>query len=307
MALKKALAAAAVSATAAALLISNAGAEDKTASVSQGDLVGNCIVSFIDPSTNRSYLADYCENFDNPTRLYGEDNAALDGLGTFHASGLTDLGTQLAYIQWDEQVNVEANDISTTGFAPAPQPGDTVFFHQPAYPDSPAKDGQGTYVGEINGTYFIDFGEHTGTNEQGTGLLDGTTVWTEDGILGIVDGRVQAQDYPHLALVASPEATGGATDESTQDARFALFDAHFQPEDSAGESPEDDSTDNSQDDDAQDDSQDEGTPKDPQQPGKPANPSESPKADSLPEDLSSLLGSSGSSVSELEDLLSKLR
>ena len=294
MALKKALAAAAVSATAAALLISNAGAEDKTASVSQGDLVGNCIVSFNDPSTNRSYLADYCENFDNPTRLYGEDNADLDGLGTFHASGLTDMGTQLAYIQWDEQVNVEANDISTTGFAPAPQPGDTVFFHQPAYPDSPAKDGQGTYVGEINGTYFIDFGEHTGTNEQGTGLLDGTTVWTEDGILGIVDGRVQAQDYPHLALVASPEATGGATDKSTQDARFALFDAHFQPGDSAGDEP-------------QDDTQDEDTPKDPQQPGKPANPSESPKADSLPEDLSSLLGSSGSSVSELEDLLSKLR
>src|SRR5699024_12515109 len=163
--------------------------------------------------------------------------------------------------------------------------------------------GQGTYVGEINGTYFIDFGEHTGTNEQGTGLLDGTTVWTEDGILGIVDGRVQAQDYPHLALVASPEATGGATDKSTQDARFALFDAHFQPEGSAGESPEDDAKDDSQD----DESQDEGTPKDPQQPCKPANPSESPKADSLPEYLSSPLGSSGSSVSELENLLSKLR
>src|SRR5699024_9631849 len=178
--------------------------------------------------------------------------------------------------------------------------GDTVFFHQPAYPDSPAKDGQGTYAGEINGTYFIDFGEHTGTNEQGTGLLDGTTVWTEDGILGIVDGRIQAQDYPHLALVASPEATGGATDESTQDARFALFDAHFQPGDSAGESPEDDPKDDSH----VDESQDEDTPEDPQQPGEPGKPSESPKADSLPEDLSSLLGSS---VSEIEGLLSKLR
>src|SRR5699024_8412836 len=126
------------------------------------------------------------------------------------------------------------------------------------------------------------------------GLPQGTTVWTEEGIVGIVDGRVQAQDYPHLALVASPEATGGATDKSTQDARFALFDAHFQPGDSTGDEP-------------QDDTQDEDTPQDPQQPGKPANPSESPKADSLPEDLSSLLGSSGSSVSELKDLLSKLR
>src|SRR5699024_10489525 len=141
MALKKALAAAGGSATAAALWLAYTGAEDKTASNPLGDLVRNCFVSFNDRRPNRSYWADYCEKLDHPTRLSGEDNADLDGLGTFHASGLTDMGTQLAYIQWDEQVNVEANDISTTGFAPAPQPGDTVFFHQPAYQDSPAKDG----------------------------------------------------------------------------------------------------------------------------------------------------------------------
>ena len=107
MAFKKALATVAVSATAAALLVTNAGAQETTISVGQSDLVGACFVSFNDPETNRSYVADYCGEQENPTRLYGEDNDPVDGLGEFHASGQTELGTQLAYIQWSDEVEVK--------------------------------------------------------------------------------------------------------------------------------------------------------------------------------------------------------
>ncbi|MDN6137825.1 MAG: hypothetical protein L0L74_06915 [Corynebacterium casei] len=77
MVFKKALATAAVTATAAALLISNAGANDKAATVAQGDLVGQCAVSFNDPSTNRSYVADFCAESNTATRLYGRTTPRL--------------------------------------------------------------------------------------------------------------------------------------------------------------------------------------------------------------------------------------
>lgn len=227
MAFKKALATVAVSATAAAVLVSTAGADEKTISVGQGDLVGSCLVSFNDPSTNRSYLADYCGDEDNPTRLYGENNKPVDNLGTFHASGLSGLGTNLAYIQWDDEVEVESNDFTPNNWDNSPAAGDAVSFSQFEYEDSPAKSGEGILAGEIDGTYFVDFGVHNGTAEEGSGLLDGTPVWTTDGLLGIVNGRFKSGDHPHLTLVASPEATGGATGKDTQAERTKLIDAHF--------------------------------------------------------------------------------
>ncbi|MEY8579201.1 histone deacetylase [Corynebacteriaceae bacterium 6-324] len=227
MAFKKALATVAVSATAAAVLVSTAGADEKTISVGQGDLVGSCFVSFNDPSTNRSYLADYCGDGENPTRLYGENNKPVDNLGTFHASGLSGLGTNLAYIQWDDEVEVESNDFTPNNWDNAPAPGDAVSFSQFEYEESPAESGEGVLAGEINGTYFVDFGEYNGTAEEGTGLLDGTTVWTTDGLLGVVNGRFKNGSHPHLTLVASPEATGGATGDAVKEERTKLFDAHF--------------------------------------------------------------------------------
>lgn len=227
MAFKKALATVAVSATAAAVLVSTAGADGKTISVGQGDLVGSCFVSFNDPSTNRSYLADYCGGGENPTRLYGENNTHVDDLGTFHASGLSDRGTNLAYIQWDDEVEVEDNDSTPNNRGNSPVAGDAVSFSQFKYEESPAKSGEGVLAGEINRTYFVDFGEHNGTAEEGSGLLDGTPVWTTDGLLGVVNGRYQSDDHPYLTLVASPEATGGATGKDTQEERTKLFDAHF--------------------------------------------------------------------------------
>lgn len=223
MALKKALATVAVSATAAAVLVSTAGAQEKTASVAQGDLVGNCYVSFNDPSTNRSYFSDHCAESENSTRLYGEDNAPIDGLGEFHPSGQSEIGAQLAYIQWTDEVEVEANTISTNGFDTAPNVGDTVYFSQPEYTDSPAVSGQGTYAGKINGTHFIDFGVNTG-------LLNGTPVWTDNGLLGIVNGHFTSGAHPALSLVASTEATGGAIGEDTQDERTELYDSYFSGE-----------------------------------------------------------------------------
>ena len=227
MAFKKALAAVAVSATAAAVLVSTAGADEKTISVGQGDLVGSCFVSFNDPSTNRSYLADYCGDGENPTRLYGENNKPVDGHGTFTASGQSDLGTNLAYIQWDDEVEVRSNNFTPNNWDSSPVAGDTVSFSQFEYEESPAKSGEGTLAGEINGTYFVDFGADNGTAEEGSGLLDGTPVWTTDGLLGVVNGRHKSGDHPHLTLVASPEATGGATGKETQDERTKLIDAHF--------------------------------------------------------------------------------
>ena len=50
MVFKKALATAAVTATAAALLISNAGANDKAATVAQGDLVGRARLASTTPA-----------------------------------------------------------------------------------------------------------------------------------------------------------------------------------------------------------------------------------------------------------------
>lgn len=227
MAFKKALATVAVSATAAAVLVSTAGADEKTISVGQGDLVGSCFVSFNDPSDNRSYFADYCGDSENPTRLHGENNAPVDGHGTFTASGLSDSGTNLAYVQWDDEVEVEANDFTPNNWDDAPTPGDAVSFAQFEYEESPAKSGEGVLAGEINGTYFVDFGEHNGTAEEGSGLLDGTPVWTTDGLLGVVNGRFKNGSHPHLTLVASPEATGGATGKDTQEERTKLIDAHF--------------------------------------------------------------------------------
>lgn len=227
MAFKKALATVAVSATAAAVLVSTAGADEKTISVGQGDLVGSCFVSFNDPSTNRSYLADSCGNGENPTRLYGENNTHVDDLGTFHASGLSDLGTNLAYIQWDDEVEVESNDFTPNNWDNSPTAGDTVSFSQFEYKESPAKSGEGVLAGEIEGTYFVDFGVHNGTADKGTGLLDGTPVWTTDGLLGVANGRYQSDDHPYLTLVASPEATGGAAGKDTREELSKLFDAHF--------------------------------------------------------------------------------
>ncbi|MGP5342952.1 histone deacetylase [Corynebacterium casei] len=224
MALKKALAAVAVSATAAAVLVNTAVAQEKTISVAQGDLVGNCYVSFNDPSTNRSYFPDHCADLNNPTRLYGKDNAPVDGKGQFIVSGQSDLGTKLSYIQWNDDVEVKANTISATGFDAAPAVGTTVYFNQPAYGnDRPAQSGQGTYAGEINGTHFIDFGDTTG-------FVNGTPVWTDNGILGIIDGAYQSGSHPTLSLVASTEATGGATGEATKKQRTELFDAYFSGE-----------------------------------------------------------------------------
>lgn len=227
MAFKKALAAVAVSATAAAVLVSTAGADEKTISVGQGDLVGSCFVSFNDPSANRSYFADYCGDSEHPTRLRDDNNQEVDNLGTFHKSGLTGIGTQLAYIQWDDEVKVEANDFTPNNWDNSPAVGDTVSFSQFEYQESPAKSGEGTLAGEINGTYFVDFGADNGTGDEGTGLLDGTPVWTNDGLLGVVNGRFQSDSFPYLTLVASPEATGGATGKDTQAERTKLFDAHF--------------------------------------------------------------------------------
>ena len=227
MAFKKALATVAVSATAAAVLVSTAGADEKTISVGQGDLVGSCLVSFNDPSANRSYLADYCGDGENPARLYGENNTPVDDLGTFHASGLTGNGTQLAYVQWNDEVEVEENDFTPSNWDNSPTAGDAVSFSQFEYEDSPAKSGQGTFAGEIDGTYFVDFGENNGNNEEGTGLVDGTPVWTADGLLGVVNGRFKSNDHPYLTLVASPDATGGATSDAKKSERTKLFDAHF--------------------------------------------------------------------------------
>lgn len=227
MAFKKALAAVAVSATAAAVLVSTAGADEKTISVGQGDLVGSCFVSFNDPSTNRSYLADYCGDSENPTSLRDDNNQLVNDLGTFNASGLSELGTNLAYIQWDDEVEVESNDFTPNNWDSSPEAGDTVSFSQFEYPKSPAKSGEGVLAGEINGTYFVDFGADNGTADEGSGLLDGTPVWTTDGLLGVVNGRFKSGSFPHLTLVASPEATGGATGKDTREERTKLIDAHF--------------------------------------------------------------------------------
>ena len=290
MVFKKALATAAVTATAAALLISNAGANDKAATVAQGDLVGQCAVSFNDPSTNRSYVADFCAESNTPTRLYGENNAPIDGLGTFHASGFNEAGTQLAFIQWNAEVEVLPNDISTNGFAAAPQIGDTVYFHQPAYDGLAALDGQGTYAGQINGTHFVDFGANTGTQEANSGLLNGTTVWTDEGILGIIDGRHKVGDHPHLSLVASPDATGGAMGAETKDDRFALFDTFF------AHTPAGD--DNSE------DAGDEDGKESPVNPA-PSKPNEPNQPGKTQPQIPALGGSSGSSLGALEDLISQ--
>lgn len=227
MVFKKALAAVAVSATAAAVLVSTAGADEKTISVGQGDLVGSCFVSFNDPSTNRSYFADYCGDRENPTSLRDDNNQLVNDLGTFTASGQSDLGTNLAYIQWDDEVEVEDNDFTPNNWDNAPAPGDAVSFSQFEYPKSPAKSGEGVLAGEINGTYFVDFGTDNGTADKGTGLLDGTPVWTNYGLLGVVNGRFKSGSFPHLTLVASPEATGGATSDAVKEERIKLFDAHF--------------------------------------------------------------------------------
>ena len=290
MVFKKALATAAVTATAAALLISNAGANDKAATVAQGDLVGQCAVSFNDPSTNRSYVADFCAESNTPTRLYGENNAPIDGLGTFHASGFNEAGAQLAFIQWNDEVEVLPNDISTNGFAAAPQIGDTVYFHQPAYDGLAALDGQGTYAGQINGTHFVDFGANTGTQEANSGLLNGTTVWTDEGILGIIDGRHKVGDHPHLSLVASPDATGGAMGAETKDDRFALFDTFF------AHTPAGD--DNSE------DAGDEDGKESPVNPA-PSKPNEPNQPGKTQPQIPALGGSSGSSLGALEDLISQ--
>ena len=290
MVFKKALATAAVTATAAALLISNAGANDKAATVAQGDLVGQCAVSFNDPSTNRSYVADFCAESNTPTRLYGENNAPIDGLGTFHASGFNEAGAQLAFIQWNDDVEVLPNDISTNGFAAAPQIGDTVYFHQPAYDGLAALDGQGTYAGQINGTHFVDFGANTGTQEANSGLLNGTTVWTDEGILGIIDGRHKVGDHPHLSLVASPDATGGAMGAKSKDDRFALFDTFF------AHTPAGD--DNSE------DAGDEDGKESPVNPA-PSKPNEPNQPGKTQPQIPALGGSSGSSLGALEDLISQ--
>ena len=299
MVFKKALATAAVTATAAALLISNAGANDKAATVAQGDLVGQCAVSFNDPSTNRSYVADFCAESNTPTRLYGENNAPIDGLGTFHASGFNEAGAQLAFIQWNDDVEVLPNDISTNGFAAAPQIGDTVYFHQPAYDGLAALDGQGTYAGQINGTHFVDFGANTGTQEANSGLLNGTTVWTDEGILGIIDGRHKVGDHPHLSLVASPDATGGAMGAETKDDRFALFDAFFASNPSGNVDAND-----SEDAGNNDDAGDEDGKESPVNPA-PSKPNEPNQPGKTQPQIPALGGSSGSSLGALEDLISQ--
>ncbi|WLP87091.1 histone deacetylase [Corynebacterium stationis] len=295
MVFKKALATAAVTAASAALLISNAGANEKVATVAQGDLVGQCAVSFNDPNTNRSYVADFCAESDIPTRLYGENNAPIDGLGTFHVSGFNEAGTQLAFIQWNDEVEVLPNDISTNGFAAAPQIGDTVYFHQPAYDGLAALDGQGTYAGQINGTHFVDFGANTGTQEANSGLLNGTTVWTDEGILGIIDGRHKVGDHPHLSLVASPDATGGAMGAETKDDRFALFDAFFASNPSGNDDADDE------------DGKESPVNPAPNEPGKPNKPGDQTgEPGKTQPQIPALDGSSGSSLGILQDLIDQV-
>uniref|UniRef100_UPI00261E7D76 histone deacetylase n=1 Tax=Corynebacterium stationis TaxID=1705 RepID=UPI00261E7D76 len=204
-------------------------------------------------------------------------------------------GTQLAFIQWNDEVEVLPNDISTNGFAAAPQIGDTVYFHQPAYDGLAALDGQGTYAGQINGTHFVDFGANTGTQEANSGLLNGTTVWTDEGILGIIDGRHKVGDHPHLSLVASPDATGGAMGSETKDDRFALFDAFFTS--NANNPGGADGTDDTE-------SPVKPAPNEPGKPNKPGDQTGEP-GKTQPQ-IPALDGSSGSSLGILQDLIDQV-